>query len=127
MITGEANSRTGAPAVGTVVQYELTEYDAVEINKARADHHNYARTLGQVLRTGHVGHVGNGASKGDIVAAVVVRVFNETSPTANLQLLLDGNHGSWKTSVGHGLTEGTWRYIGETPDAPAEEPAAPAS
>lgn len=117
-----------APAVGTVVQYILTEYDAAEINKLLADHHNFRQSLGKVFNTGHVGHTGNHASKGDVCAAVVVRTFNEASPTSNLQVLLDGASSVWKTSIGHGFTEGRWHHVGEDAETPAaDSSAAPAA
>lgn len=114
---------TTVPEVGTRVQYMLSQYDADQINQAHTEHTNFLRSgLAHVLRTGHVGHVGNHVSAGDIVAADIVRVFDESSLTANLQLVLDGNHGTWVTSRSHGFTEGKWRYLGEK--APAEDTAA---
>lgn len=111
---------TTVPEVGTRVQYMLSQFDADQINSLHTEHNNYLRSgLAHVLRTGHVGHLGNHASAGDIVAADIVRVFNETTTTANLQLVLDGNHGAWVTSRSHGFTEGKWRYLGETEPAPA--------
>jgi hypothetical protein len=57
-----------------------------------------------------VGHVGNQVQEGEVYAAVVVRVFDPRSTTANLKVLLDGNDEFWATSrqLGDGPSFWTW-------------------
>lgn len=125
MTDGEVNSVPKTPYVGARVQYTLSTWDADAINAARVEHNNFLSSgLARVFRTGHLGHVGNVAVEGDIVAADIVRVFSELSPTVNLQLIPDGNHGIWKTSASHGFTPGKWHWIGETAPVPAPDPTA---
>ena len=116
-MTDNNATTTATPALGATVLYRLTQDDAEKINKRRADHYNFGRTLGQVLFTGHVGHTGNSARADDLAPAIVVRAFDEPSPSANLQVLLDGNDTYWATSRSHGMQAGQWRRLGETDPA----------
>jgi hypothetical protein len=60
------------PTVGRIVLYTLTEQDAIEINQRRRDANAFRRSLtfpiesGEPGRSGHIEHVGNAASPGDI-------------------------------------------------------------
>lgn len=63
---------------------------------------------GQGARTGHQRHVGNHAAEGDQYPAVIVRVFDPSSTTVNLQVHLDGNDTYWATSRQAG--DGPGRY-----------------
>lgn len=68
-----------------VVLYQLTEQDAARIN---------ART------------VRNTAHAGDVLPAIVVRVFGPA--LVNLQVLLDGEGSLWATSRHPGAEPGQW-------------------
>lgn len=53
----------------------------------------------------------NPVSVGDVYAATVVRVFDSTGGTANLQVWLDGDMSYWATSRGEGEPGETGRWI----------------
>lgn len=93
--------------IGRWVHYTLTEYDAERIEQRRRD----ALEAGAAgARTGHQTHVGNLAEAGQTFPAVVVRVFDLTSGTANLRVMLDGTDELWATSVKEGDQPGTWAW-----------------
>lgn len=95
------------PSIGRVVHYRLTEHDAKDINRRRTDFHE-SRSADE--RTGFVGHVGNHAAEGDVYPATIVRVWNETTATCNLQVLLDGTDTYWATSRAEGPDAGNWHW-----------------
>lgn len=95
------------PSPGRIVQYRLTESDANDINRRRKDFHQSRSTDQQ---TGFIGHVGNHAADGDVYPAVIVRVWNESTVTCNLQVLLDGNDTYWATSRAEGESVGNWAW-----------------
>lgn len=95
------------PTVGRIVQYRLTEHDAEAINRRRKDFHE-SRSADQ--QTGFIGHVGNRAMTGDVFPAVIVRVWNESTVTCNLQVLLDGTDTYWATSRAEGSEDGRWSW-----------------
>jgi hypothetical protein len=102
------------PTIGCIVLYTLTEAEAAAINKRREDYKAFARehvpapAPGEPGASGHQSHVGNSAREGDQYPAVVVRVFDPSSTTANLQVFLDGNDTYWATSAK--LGEGPYTY-----------------
>lgn len=104
------------PTIGRIVHYTLTQGDANAINKRRADYAAFQKTLmgtpdpGHRGATGHVAHNGNHATAGDVFPATVVRVFNESTTTANLQVLLDGTDTYWATSRAEGDGAGFWAW-----------------
>ena len=104
------------PTVGRIVQYVLSAEDAADINRRRDDFFAYTQehprpeTQGHPGATGHIGHHGNGASEGDECAAMVVRVFDPRTTTANLQVHLDGNDTYWATSRTEGDGAGHWHW-----------------
>ncbi|MFF3310472.1 hypothetical protein [Streptomyces sp. NPDC002952] len=98
-----------APEPGDVVLYQLTEHDAADINRQRTDFHQSGSAD---QKTGFVGHNGNHATEGDVCPAVVVRVFNESTTTCNLQVLLDGTDTYWATSRVEGGDPGQWARRG---------------
>jgi hypothetical protein len=103
------------PTIGRIVLYKMGAGDADAINKRRADFRvysvNHGRTeAGQPGATGHVGHVGNEVTAGDVYPAVVVRVFDPSVTTANLQVLLDGTDTYWATSRTESPAEGHWMW-----------------
>ncbi|MFE9624277.1 hypothetical protein [Streptomyces sp. NPDC006527] len=95
------------PTIGRVVHYTLSEHDAESINRRRTDFHE-SRSADS--RTGFVGHVGNHAEAGDVYPATVVRVWDETQVTVNLQVHLDGTDTYWATSRAEGDQPGHWSW-----------------
>ncbi|MEU9400531.1 hypothetical protein [Streptomyces sp. NPDC048242] len=95
------------PSVGRIVHYRLTEHDANDINRRRKD---FTTSGTAQERTGVVGHVGNHAAEGDVYPAVIVRVWNESTTTCNLQVLLDGTDTYWATSRAEGAEPGRWSW-----------------
>lgn len=95
------------PTIGRIVHYRLSEQDANEINRRRGhavlhmkEHRDNA--------TGTQIHVGNVLQPGEVLAAIVVRVFDDDL-NVNLQVFLDGNDTYWATSRGHSAeTKGCW-------------------
>jgi hypothetical protein len=104
------------PTIGRIVHYRLTDADATAINKRRADFEAFRRTLagspevesGTPGATGHMAHVGNHATAGDYLPAMVVATFG--GDAANLQVFLDGNDTYWATSRPNGDGNGTWTW-----------------
>ena len=94
------------PSVGRIVHYQLTSYDAQEINRLRAQ----SKTLRQDPKAlggfAVVDAVGNGHSEGDIVPLLITRVWPPAAgggatpdTSVNGQIFLDGPDSVWKTSV----------------------------
>ncbi|MEU0084886.1 hypothetical protein [Streptomyces sp. NPDC006274] len=98
------------PAVGRIVHYRLSQHDSDAINRRRRDAELARKAGGADRHTGYVVHVGNSASEGDIYPAVIVRVWNETTITVNVQVLLDGNDTYWATSRAEGDGPGRWSW-----------------
>lgn len=102
------------PTIGHIVHYTLTAADAQAINKRRSDFDAFRQTLagtpdpGHRGATGHVAHLGNQATAGDVSPAVVVRTFGGAE--ANLQVLLDGTDTYWATSRTEGDQPGFWAW-----------------
>jgi hypothetical protein len=117
-----------APTIGHIVHYKLSEQDALEINRRRADYrafeasHRHPHEPGQPPATGHVAHVGNSAAAGEVCPAVVVRIFAPNSPhlVVNLQVLLDGTDAYWATSRKEGDEPGQWAWPARAPEPAAE-------
>lgn len=82
------------PTIGRIVHYTLAEEDADAINRRRT---RQARPAGPGNESWQ-GHVGNHVRAGDTYPAMVVRVFDPSVTTANLQVFLDGNDSFWATS-----------------------------
>lgn len=81
-----------APALGGTVYYALTEADADAINDlARPGARNRVRA-------------------GQVLPAMVVAVFDPSTTTANLQVMLDGDGSYWATSRSEGPDAGQWRW-----------------
>lgn len=96
------------PSIGRIVHYTLNEQDAAQINQLREACQANARPLG----TGLVGHVGNHAQEGDVYPAMIVRVFDPRSTTANLKVELDGTDVFWATSRQLGDGPSFWAWPG---------------
>lgn len=82
--------------LGQIGPYTLTDADATQINKRRADARQH---LGEHVATadGSQIHVGNPVDPGDEYPMVVVCVW--PGGLVNGQVLLDGNDTLWVTSV----------------------------
>lgn len=103
------------PTIGRIVLYKLNAADADAINRRRSDFRVYTVNntrgeAGQPGATGHVGHVGNEVAAGEVYPAVVVRIFDPSTTTANLQVLLDGADTYWATSRQEAPGEGSWTW-----------------
>lgn len=104
--------------VGTPVLYTLGVGDVEAINRRRSDYGTFRRAASHEARgegalTGHQGHVGNPVSEGEQYPAVIVRVFDPSTTTANLQVFLDGNDAYWATSRQEGEGAGRYRLADE--------------
>jgi hypothetical protein len=84
------------PTIGRMVHYTLSGQDAQTINHRRADPHEF-------------GH-GNHAEEGQTYPATVVRVFDPSVTTSNLQVHLDGTDVYWATSRTEGDGPGFWAW-----------------
>ncbi|TXS36918.1 hypothetical protein [Streptomyces sp. OR43] len=98
------------PSPGRIVLYTLTEHEAAAINRQRR---NYHESKSAHESTGLVGHVGNHAAAGDVYPAIIVRVWDESTVTCNLRVLLDGADTHWATSCEQdedGHRGGSWHW-----------------
>ncbi|MFM9542333.1 hypothetical protein [Streptomyces turgidiscabies] len=85
------------PSIGCIVHYTLSEQDAAEINRRRADD--------------PAAYAGNQAREGDVCPAMIARIFGETPESAvNLQVTLDGNDTFWATSRTEGEGPFHWAW-----------------
>ncbi|WP_214103229.1 hypothetical protein [Acrocarpospora catenulata] len=82
------------PTIGRIVHYTLNAGDAqiIESRRAQSD------------------RVGNHVEAGQVYPALVVRVFDPSAPTVNLQVYLDGDDSYWATSRTEGDTPGSWSW-----------------
>ena len=101
------------PSPGRVVEYTLTEGDAEQINRRRADA-QASVAAGTVGNTGYALHVGNAVKAGDTYPLIITRVWSgdyaATETTGiNGQVLLDGNDTLWVCSVAQGDGERHFR------------------
>lgn len=96
------------PSLGRIVHYRLNEYDAVMVNRRRAD--AQASAIASAT-TGAVVHAGNATRAGDVFPMMIVRVWAD-EPTeitcVQGQVFLDGNDTLWVTSRQQGDAEGQW-------------------
>lgn len=102
--------------VGTQVLYTLTGDDAQAINRRREDYSAFRRRAthevqGESGRNGHQGHFGNAATESQQYPALLVRVFDPSTTTANLQVHLDGNDTYWATSRTLGEGPGHYQHV----------------
>lgn len=88
---------TQNPSIGRIVHYTLSDTDALRINARRTDGPAIQeRLLDNTWPVGAQAHVGNRASAGDVVPALVVAV--QPNGQVNAQVFLDGNDVLWVTS-----------------------------
>lgn len=91
------------PAVGRIVHYRLSEDDHVRI----------IRTVNRPLTDGSSPLL-NPTRPGDVLPAVVVRVWEDHS--VNARVLLDGEVTLWVTGKHQGDGPGTWHWPERTDD-----------
>lgn len=102
---------TQAPSIGRIVHYTLSEQDAAQINKRRADAKNL-NGAGVTLASQELGpqiHIGNAVTAGDVFPGMIVRTWGSAPESSvQLQVFLDGNDTFWATSVSEGEGERQW-------------------
>ncbi|MFC0438768.1 hypothetical protein [Kutzneria buriramensis] len=91
----------------SIVNYKLSDGDVSAIAA------QLPRDTGGVLR--------NQVLAGDVYPAMVVRTFDPSVTTSNLQVFLDGNCTFWATSRVEGTVPGTWSRPAAGPTAPAPD------
>lgn len=96
---------TQVPTIGRTVLYQLSDFDADEINRRRA---TSTAPRSEDWPEGAQAHVGNQVRVGQEYPAVVVAKFSEDM--VNLQVLLDGNDSFWATSRHEGTDPGNWHW-----------------
>lgn len=87
------------PTIGRIVQYKIGIGDVNAIANQRL-----------AISPGTY----NVARQGDLYPAMVVRVFDPTVTTANLQVFLDGPDSYWATSRTESDDEGHWSWPART-------------
>lgn len=98
----------GVPIRGAIVHYTLTESNAADINRRRADGALNLQAH-RMRRDGSMVHVGNEVKAGMVFPAIVVQPWGGTPlSAANLQVFLDGSDTFWATSVSAGEGPGHW-------------------
>lgn len=97
------------PTIGRIVEYTLSDQDAVQINRRRKDAADNIKA-GTVGNTGFALHIGNDVFEGDKYPMLIVRCWGQTEGSAvNGQVLLDGNDTLWVTSRKQGEGPFEWR------------------
>lgn len=83
--------------IGRIVNYTLTEQDAIEIQRRRTNSESIrARIAEDKWPAGAQAHIGNEARAGAVYPAIVVAVWGPAC--CNLQVFLDGNDQFWGLS-----------------------------
>lgn len=97
------------PSIGRIVEYTLSDSDAAQINRRRADASANIKA-GTVGKTGFALHIGNGVLEGEKYPLLITRVWGDRPSSAvNGQVMLDGNDTLWVTSVAQGEGPFHWR------------------
>lgn len=91
------------PSIGRIVLYTLTEGDAAQVNKRRAD---FMTSDSADAATGFMAHYGSPARSGLVLPALIVRVWDDD--TVNLRVMLDGTDILWATNRAQGADRGEW-------------------
>lgn len=92
-----------------MVDYTLSEHDALAINRRRTSGPDIAERISQGnWPIGAQAHIGNAVKAGDVLPMMVVKVWDGTM--VNGQVFLDGNDCFWATSVSEGTAPGTWAW-----------------
>ncbi len=100
---------------GRIVYYVFSEQAAIEVMRRRTSAQSIAERI-KVLAwpVGAQAHIGNDVKAGDILPAMVLRVWGD-SGCSNLKVILDGSDEYWATSVSFDDTKqpGTWHWMFE--------------
>lgn len=86
------------PSIGRIVHYTLGEGDVLAIDRLVP----MVNAAGQQAR--------NAVHVGDVYPAMIVRVFDPSTTTANLQVFLDGDGSYWATSRTEGNGDAHWSW-----------------
>jgi len=107
-VTGEPGNFMKT-VIGRIVQYTLSEQDAIEINRRRTHGGNIAEQIKEgKWSIGAQAHIGNNAEAGQVFPMVIVKVWSDVG--VNGQVILDGTDQLWKTSVTLGEGQGYWNW-----------------
>jgi len=82
---------------GRIVYFVFDTSSANEVNRRRKD--SVSGLTEDNWPRGAMAHVGNEVRAGDVVPAMVVRVWDQNAGTVNLKVMLDGSDLLWATSV----------------------------
>ena len=95
------------PSIGRIVHFKLAEYDAIQIERRRADLRGSSIVA---QKTGAQVHVGNPTKAGDVFPMIITSVWGEPTESSLVQgqVFLDGNDVLWVTSVKQGTGEHEW-------------------
>ncbi len=98
---------------GRIVYYVFSESAAAEVMRRRTNAVSISERI-KVLAwpLGAQAHVGNDVKAGDILPAMVLRVWG-TSGCSNLKVMLDGSDEYWATSVSYEEDKrpGSWHWM----------------
>lgn len=95
----------GPLTIGRIVQYQLTSFDAEQINRRRA---TKEATSADSWPKGAQAHTGNQVSEGQKFPMIITAVSSSETPSVNGQVFLDGNDTFWATSRKEGDEPGGW-------------------
>lgn len=87
---------------GRIVYFVFDEQCVQEVMRRRTSGRSIAERMSTVppeWPTGAQAHIGNDVHVGDILPAMVVRVWDQASGNCNLKVQLDGADEYWATSV----------------------------
>ena len=86
---------------GRIVYFVFGPQDAEQVNRRRTNVRSIAdRIQTETWPIGAQAHIGNDVREGDIVPAMVLRVWSPDG-NVNLKVMLDGSDTYWATSVGY--------------------------
>ena len=98
---------------GRIVYFVFDDQRAAEVMRRRTNGISIAERIKvNAWPIGAQAHLGNDVKTGDIVPAMVLRVW-EDSGCSNLKVMLDGSDEYWATSIGYDekKTPGTWHWM----------------
>jgi hypothetical protein len=114
---------------GRIVYYVLSAQDAAEINRRRTTGASIAERMKQELQqlyngvqstvfgwpAGAQAHIGTPVEAGEILPAMVLKVWGQESGCSNLKVMLDGTDTYWATSRNFAADKapGTWHWMFE--------------
>ncbi len=109
---------------GRIVHYVVSESNAAEIARRRTTSVSIAERI-KVLAwpVGAQAHLGNEIKAGDVLPAIILRVWSDSSGCSNIKVFLDGSDEYWATSVSYEEDgrPGSWHW---TTPAPPQAPKA---